>query len=202
MNLEKRLDIYRSDYFFHIDFKEKIYARMMLFSVFITACITANFSMQNELIKMGCMQLAIVYMIWGAASLVLFLVIYNFICITNLKADEWVNSNSEMETYRETLKQHFVTYAPAPTELETEEYVDEKFTIYLIDQYSRCSSIFNENNIFRQKRLSILAIYAYLLLVLTFLVSLFFVYQKFVGENNVTKSKYTLTTTTATNKSN
>lgn len=47
MDLETRLNFYKSDYYFHIDFKEKMYARMVLFSVFITACITANFSMHD-----------------------------------------------------------------------------------------------------------------------------------------------------------
>lgn len=200
MNLQKRLEIYRADYFFHIDFKEKIYARMVLFSVFITACLTANFSMQETLVEMGCTQLTIIMMIWLLGALILVFVIYNFICITSLRADEWVNSNSEMETYRETLRQHFIANSQNPTEDEINNYVNDQFSIYLIGQYAGCSSIFNENNIFRQKSLSKLAMSTYILLILTFIVSLFFVYQKFEGENNVTK--HPTSTSTTSNKSN
>lgn len=182
MDLEKRIDLYKSDYFFHIDFKEKIYARMVLFSVFITACITANFTMQEVLMKLNCYQITLVFILWVVSALILIFVIFNFICITSLKADEWVNSNAEMETYRDTLRNHFVNNShPSPSEADTEKYVNEQFSIYLIDQYSRCSSIFNENNIFRQKRLSHLAVATYILLVITFIVSLFYIYQKFNG---------------------
>lgn len=199
MDLDKRLDTYRSDYFFHIDFKEKIYARMVLFSVFITACITANFSMQNELIKLACLQLTLVSLIWVVSALILIFVIFTFICITSLKADEWVNSNAEMETYRNTLRQHYIDNLPNASEVEIDEYVNDQFSIYLIDQYSCCSTIINENNIYRQKRLSHLTVSTYLLLISTFIVSLFFVYQKFEGEPYDTKPKYSTTTSTTTN---
>ena len=86
-----------------------------------------------------------------------------------------------------------------PSNDDVEKYVNEQFSIYLIDQYSSCSTILNENNIFRQKRLSHLAVATYILLVLTFIVSLFFIFQKFNGEQNVSKpTNPTTTTTTAT----
>ncbi len=202
INLEKRLEMYRLDYFFHIDFKEKIYARMVLFSVFITACITANFSMQDVLIKIGCIRL-IVMIIWIFSAVILIFVIFKCISITSLKSDEWVNSNAEMESYRDILRQHFInhTHLP-PNEERINKYVNEQFTIYLIDQYSRCSTILNENNIYRQKCLSHLAISTYLLLILTFTVSLFFIYQKFEGDPNVAKPTNTATTTATANKGN
>lgn len=182
MDLEKRLEMYRSDYFFHIDFKEKIYTRMALFSVFITACITANFSMQEELMKLGCMQLSIVIILWVAAALVLAFVIYALFCITNLKSDELVNSNSEMENYRNTLRQHYISHFPDATEQAVNTYIDDHFLIYLTSQYSSCSAIFYENNVYRQKWLARLAVSSYLLLILTFIVSMFFLYQKIEGD--------------------
>ncbi len=203
MDLEKRIDLYKSDYLFHIDFKEKIYARMVLFSVFITACITSNFTMQDTLMKLNCSQMTIVFILWGISSLILIFVIINFVCITSLKSDEWVNSNAEMETYRETLRNHFISNCTnTPSNDDVEKYVNEQFSIYLIDQYSSCSTILNENNIFRQKRLSHLAVATYILLVLTFIISLFFIFQKFNGEQNVSKPTNPTTTTTTTNTSN
>lgn len=142
-----------------------------------------------------------IFIIWFIGACILIYVIFNFICITNLKSDEWVNSNAEMETYRDTLHHHISTYAPNYSEQEIDDYVNEQFTIYLISQYSRCSTIYNENNVYRQKRLTYLAISTYTLLVLTFIVSLFFVYQKFEGETNESKSNNTTTTTTTTNQS-
>lgn len=196
MCLKERLDRYRTDYFFQIDLKEKIYARMVIFSVFITASITANFGMLDVLVKIPCIFLTIVCLIWIFGGIILVYIIYNFICITNLKADQWVNSNAEMETYREILDKHFRHYSSNPSENEVKNYVDEQFLIYLVDQYSRCSSIYNENNIYRQKRLSILANCTYLLLTLTFIVSLCFIYHQIEVSKNGTKPEYSTTTTT------
>jgi hypothetical protein len=201
MDLEKRLDIYRADYFFHIDFKEKIYTRMAIFSVFITAGITANFSMQDELMKLGCSQLTIIIIFWLISALILVFIIYAFFCITSLKSDELVNSNSEMESYRDTLRQHYISYAPNATETEINDYINEQFLIYLISQYSSCSTICFENNVYRQKWLARLAISSYLLLIITFVVSMFFLYQKFEGDPGDTKPNNSTTTTTTTNKS-
>ena len=50
MNLEKRLEIYKAEYYFQIDFKEKLYARMAIYAVLITGCITANITMFDTLI--------------------------------------------------------------------------------------------------------------------------------------------------------
>lgn len=181
MEIEERLNIYRSDYLFHIDFKEKIYARMMFFTVFITACITANFSMQNEISKLGCFQQSLLLLCWVIGAIILIFAIYSFYCITNLKSDEWVNSNSEMETYRQTLRQHYINYNSNATEDEINTYVSQQFSIYLTEQYMKCSTILYENNIFRQKCLARFAVSTYLLLAITFIVSLVFMYQKMQG---------------------
>lgn len=202
MDLEKRLDIYRSDYFFHIDFKEKIYTRMAIFSVFITAGITANFSMQDELMKLGYAQLTILVILWLIGALILVFIIYAFFCITSLKSDELVNSNSEMESYRNTLRQHYIRYAPNATEAEINNYIDEQFLIYLISQYSGCSTICFENNVYRQKWLARLAISSYLLLIITFVVSMFFLYQKIEGDPGDAKPNNTTAATAAADKSN
>lgn len=195
MDLEKRLDIYKTDYLFQIDLKEKIYTRMALFSVFITASITANFSMQDELIKLSSWQISTVVFLWIIGAIILLYIMYSFFNITTLKTDKLVNSSTEMENYRNTLRDHYIKHTQNISDQELNNYIDEQFKIYLLGQYSYCSSIFNENNIFRQQRVSKIAICSYILLIITFCVSLFFVFHKFKGEQNVTQSNPTSTST-------
>ncbi len=64
MNLEKRLEIYKAEYYFQIDFKEKLYARMAIYAVLITGCITANITMFDTLILNSEMLLTFFIFLW------------------------------------------------------------------------------------------------------------------------------------------
>ncbi|WP_417211912.1 hypothetical protein [Acinetobacter venetianus] len=201
MDLEKRLELYKAEYFFQIDMKEKIYTRMAIFSVFITACITANFTMLDELLKLSPKLLAFVTALWVISGLTLIYIIYAFVQISAFKKDFLVNSNLEMEKYRTTLENHFTSNIhPLNPALTSEIYVSEQFNEYLKDQYATCASTFYLNNVDRQEKLTGLANCSYILLGLTLIISIFFITQKLEGKFN--ESKTSTTTTTTTNKSN
>jgi hypothetical protein len=201
MDLEKRLELYKAEYFFQIDMKEKIYTRMAIFSVFITACITANFTMLDELLKLSPRLLAIVIGLWIISGLTLIYVVYAFVQISAFKQDNLVNSNLEMEDYRVVLENHFTTrIQPLNPSLTSEIYVSEQFNEYLKNQYAACSSTFYLNNVDRQEKLTGLANCSYILLGLTLIISVFFITQKLEGKLNEPKS--TTSTSTSTNTSN
>lgn len=201
MDLEKRIELYKAEYLFQIDMKEKIYTRMAIFSVFITACITANFTMFDELLKLTPRLLAFVTGLWVISGLTLIYVIYAFMQISAFKQDRLVNSNLEMEAYRVVLENHFNSQIQQidPT-LTSEIYVAEQFNGYLKDQYATCASTFYLNNVDRQEKLTRIANCSYILLGLTLIVSVFFITQKLEGKLN--EPKITSTTSTSTVTSN
>lgn len=203
MDIEDRLNLYKTDYLFQIDMKEKIYTRMAIFSVFITACITANFTMFDALLKLSQTQLALVVGMWIFCLFYLVAIIINFYGISKHKYDKLVNSNIEMEQYRIVLKNHFTANSTTPpSQQEIEEYVKEQFNLYLIKQYAECSSAYYLNNVDRQTKLTKIASSSYSILVLTLIVSLFYVGHKLEGKFDEPKSKHSTTTTTTTGKSN
>lgn len=203
MDIEDRLNLYKTDYLFQIDMKEKIYTRMAIFSVFITACITANFTMFDALLKLSQTQLALVVGMWIFCLFYLVAIIINFYGISKHKYDKLVNSNIEMEQYRIVLKDHFTANSiTPPSQQEIEEYVKEQFNLYLIKQYAECSSAYYLNNVDRQTKLTKIASSSYSILVLTLIVSLFYVGHKLEGKFDEPKSKHSTTTTTTTGKSN
>lgn len=203
MDLEKRLELYKAEYLFQIDMKEKIYTRMAIFSVFITACITANFTMFDALLELSQTQLALVIGLWIFCLFYLVSIIINFYGISKNKYDKLVNSNIEMEQYRIDLKNHFTTNsATPPSQQEIEKYVREQFNLYLIKQYAECSSAYYLNNVDRQTKLTKIASSSYSILVLTLIVSLFYVGHKLEGKFDESKSKHSTTTTTTACKSN
>lgn len=206
MELESRLDLYKTEYLFQIDMKEKIYTRMAIFSVFITGSITANFTMMDSLLKLPQTQLAIVVGLWIFSLFILIRIIVNIYAISKSKYDKLVNSNDEMEQHRATLKNHFITHSTTPPNSssyvqEMDEYVNEQFKLYLVKQYAECSSAYFLNNVDRQTKLTRIAGYSYLILILTLIVSMFFIFQKLEGKFDEPKPKYPITTTAATSKS-
>lgn len=207
MDLEKRIDLYRTEYLFQIDMKEKIYTRMAIFSVFITGCITANFTMLDSLLKLPQTQLAIVVGFWIWSLWILISIIMNIYAISGSKYDKLVNSNGEMEQHRVALKKHFINNTVTPSNdpsytQEIEEYVNKQFKLYLVELYAECSSAYFLNNVDRQTKLTKIAGYSYLILVFTLIVSMFFIFQKLEGKFDEPKPKHSTTTTTTTHKSN
>lgn len=155
MDLEKRLEIYKAEYYFQIDFKEKLYARMAIYAVLITACITANITMFDTLILNSKMLLTLCIFLWGAMILLLIFTLYGFYCLSHIKLDSWTNTSADMEKYRNELEIHYIrhnqnTHNPN-FELEKQEYIDDEYTIYLVTQFSECSTVIRDNNIYRQR---------------------------------------------------
>lgn len=199
MNLERRLELYKAEYLFQIDMKEKIYTRMAIFSVFITACITANFTMFDELLKLSPRILAFVSGLWVISGITLVYVIYAFMQISAFKRDSLVNSNLEMENYRVVLENHFKSEIQQtnPT-LNSELYVADQFNEYLKNQYAICSSTFYLNNVDRQEKLTRIANCSFILFGLTLFISVFFITKKLEGKLNEPKFTTTATSTTLT----
>lgn len=156
MELEKRLEIYKTEYYFQIDFKEKLYSRMAIYGVLITACVTANITMFDSLIQTSNITLTFCIYFWELIIIFLIYILYGFISLSHIKQDSWINTNSDMENYRNILEDHFIQHAkPLIPEKEFEdklaEYVNDQFIIYLVEQYSFCSSVTRDNNIYRQR---------------------------------------------------
>ena len=201
-----RLEFYKAEYLFQIDMKEKIYTRMAIFSVFITGCITANFTMLDSLLKLSQINLALIVGLWIFCLLFLISIIFNFYSISKSKSDKLVNSNEEMEKYRETLRNHFIANTATPVThsdylLEVDNYVDEQFQQYLIKQYAESSSAYYLNNVDRQTRLTKIATSSYTILILTLIVSMFFIFQKLEGKFDEPQPKHSTTSTSTTVKS-
>lgn len=178
MDLEKRLEIYRSEYNLQLDFKEKIYARMTIFSAFIMASITGHITMVEPLLKLSGLQLTIVIFIWEICLILLCFILYGLICLTLIKVDQWVNSNVDMENHRETLRIHYKKYSLSNDLNKENEYVDSQFLLYMVQQYSFCSSIIRTNNVYRQMWLFRIIVSTYILLFLTGIIGIFYVVEK------------------------
>lgn len=172
MDLEKRLDIYKAEYYFQIDFKEKLYARLAIYAVLITACITANITMFDALILNFGILLTWCIFFWAVMIILLFLTLLCFYCQSHTKLDNWTNTPSDMESYRNTLENHFITHSQniipnTNFEIDKQNYVNDEYTIYLVDQYSQCSTIIRDNNIYRQRWLLKIMSLTYAQLVIT-----------------------------------
>lgn len=172
MYLEKRLEIYKSEYYFQIDFKEKLYSRMAIYAVLITACITANITMFDTLILNSEYVLTLCIFFWQLMVIFLGYILYGFVCLSHIKQDSWTNTPSDMENYRNTLENHFKQHTAnnilrSNIDEEMHLYVNEMFTIYLVEQYSQCAIVIRDNNIYRQRWLLKIMSNTYALLVLT-----------------------------------
>lgn len=167
MQLKDRVDIYKNEYYFQVDFKEKIYTRITLYAVLVTACITGNFSIFKDLCDFLPKLTLLICNVWILEIGLLVFILYGLYSISHIKEDLWVNTAVNMENYRNTLKQHFNQHATTPTPAEEDEYLEDNFSIYLIGQYSTCSSVIRENNIYRQKWLGKIILSTYALLLLT-----------------------------------
>lgn len=172
MDIEKRLEIYKSEYYFQIDFKEKLYARMAIYAVLVTACITSNITMFDILITSSGYLLTFTIFLWELTILILLYLLYGFFCLSHIKLDSWTNTASDMENYRNILEAHFDKHTNL-TESDTNynskkvEYINDEFLIYLVSQYSICSTIIRDNNIYRQRWLLKIMSCTYILLILT-----------------------------------
>ncbi|ANC35477.1 hypothetical protein MJ012_09980 [Acinetobacter baumannii] len=172
MNLEKRLEIYKAEYYFQIDFKEKLYARMAIYAVLITGCITANITMFDTLILNSEMLLTFFIFLWEVMIVLLIFTLYGFYCLSHIKLDSWTNTSSDMENYRNVLENHYIQHSQTTIqdpnfETEKQEYVNDQYTLYLVEQYSQCATVIRDNNIYRQRWLLKIMSCTYALLILT-----------------------------------
>lgn len=183
MDLEKRLEIYKTEYYLQVDLKEKLYARMAIYAVLITACITANVTMFDILIKSSKISLISTIFLWEILICILIFILYGFYCVSHIKVDNWINTNSDMENYRNIIAQHYDQHAK-PSLLNfflsdnRKKYVDEQFLLYLVQQYSSCSTIIRDNNIYRQRWLSRIMSATYALLLITAILGILFLINK------------------------
>lgn len=172
VDLEKRLEIYKSEYYFQIDFKEKLYSRMAIYIVLISACITANITMFDTLILNSELLLTICIYLWELMIVFLIFVLYGFFCLSHIKQDNWINTANDMENYRNTLENHFKTHTKDKIlkkniDIEMYEYVNDQFKIYLVEQYSTCATVIRDNNIYRQRWLLKIMSCTYAILLVT-----------------------------------
>lgn len=183
MNLDKRLDIYRTEYYVQIELKEKLYARLAIYAVLITACITANITMFDKLIDNSGLLLTVIIFLWEIEIVVLILILYGFLCVSHIKQDKWVNTSNDMEQYRNTIADHFDQYSnhlATQTDIAEQKsiYVDEQFSLYLVSQYSSCATVIRDNNVYRQRWLSWIMSFTYLLLLSTGILGILFLINK------------------------
>lgn len=183
MDLEKRLEIYKSDYYFQIDFKEKLYARMAIYTVLITGCITANISMFEGITQSSGWYLTFSIFLWEILLITLIYILYGFLCISHIKVDSWVNTNNDMENYRNILTRHYEVYATPSSNRRTDEknkisYTNEQFIIYLVEQYASCSTVIRDNNVYRQRWLTRIMSSTYTLLIITGVIGTIFLQDK------------------------
>lgn len=175
-NLIKRMEMYRSDYYFQLELKEKLFSRLTIYSAFIMACITSNIAIVETLINLNGWKLTYVLFFWEISISLLICIFYGLVCFTLIKVDNWVNSNTDMENYRITLSEHFQKYFQ---EIDgEEEYVNEQFLLYLTTQYAHCSSIVRTNNIYRQQWIARIVFLTYCLVLCTFLNGLIYIIEK------------------------
>lgn len=175
-NIVKRMEMYRSEYYFQLELKEKLFSRLTIYSAFIMACITSNIAIVETLIKLDGWRLTFVVFFWEISVTLLICILYGLVCFTLIKVDNWVNSNTDMENYRITLRNHFQKHVHG-TDSE-EDYVNEQFLIYLTTQYAHCSTIVRTNNIYRQQWIARIVFLTYCLVICTFLNGLIYIIEK------------------------
>ncbi|EXB50091.1 hypothetical protein J540_2262 [Acinetobacter baumannii 1440422] len=77
-----------------------------------------------------------------------------------------------MENYRNVLENHYIQHSQTTIqdpnfETEKQEYVNDQYTLYLVEQYSQCATVIRDNNIYRQRWLLKIMSCTYALLILT-----------------------------------
>ena len=183
MDLEKRLDIYKAEYYFQIDFKEKLYARLAIYAVLLTGCITANITMFDILKTTPKLVLVFCSLLTVAMLISLFFTLYGFYSLSHIKVDHWTNTPNDMEAQRNRIEQHFIDHTQNIIQRQNlesmkQEYVKEEFTIYLVEQFSQCATIIRDNNVYRQRWLVRIMSCTYAVLIITGILGFIYLIKK------------------------
>lgn len=151
MNTDKRLEMYIKEYHFELEQKEKIFSRLALILVVLTACIgaiSATLPKYSALLSLPYIStLTIIFTITLVISLML--IIFHIVRFFSAKNDELVPSPNEMETYYNQLEDYNLTNTSS-----SEDYVNKKFSTFLLKAYTTAASTTYDNNCFKLKCLN------------------------------------------------
>lgn len=154
MKSDKRLEMYIKEYHFELEQKEKIFGRLALILVMLTACLgaisaTAIPKYKALLLAPFISTVTVIITITLAVSLVF--IIFHIIRFLSAKNDELIPSSKEIENYYDQLEDFFTKNSP---QTSMPEYVDEKFSNFLLKAYVAASSTTYDNNCFKLKCLN------------------------------------------------
>lgn len=151
MNTDKRLEMYIEQYHFELEQKEKIFSRLALILVVLIACIgavSATLPKYSALLSTPYIRtLTIILTIILPLSLIG--IIFHIARFLSAKNDELVPSSNEMEAYYNQLEH----YNSSNTSLN-EDYVNIKFSSFLLKSYTAAASTTYDNNCFKLKCLN------------------------------------------------
>lgn len=154
MKSDKRLEMYIKEYHFELEQKEKIFGRLALILVVLTACLgaisaTAIPKYKSLLLAPFISTVTVIITITLAVSLVF--IIFHIIRFLSAKNDELIPSSKEIENYHDQLEDFF---SKNTTQISESEYVDSKFSNFLLKAYVAASSTTYDNNCFKLKCLN------------------------------------------------
>lgn len=151
MNTDKRLEMYIKEYHFELEQKEKIFSRLALILVVLTACIGAiSATLPKYFALLSTPYISTLTVILTIALVVsLILIIFHIVRFFSAKNDELVPSPNEMETYYNQLEAYKLTNAATG-----KDYVNKKFSTFLLTAYTAAASTTYDNNCFKLKCLN------------------------------------------------
>ncbi|HBN5965418.1 TPA: hypothetical protein L3H12_002139 [Acinetobacter baumannii] len=154
MNTDKRLEMYIKEYHFELEQKEKIFGRLALILVVLTAClgaISATAIPKYKSLLLAPFISTITVIITITLIICFIFIIFHIIRFLSAKNDELIPSPKEIENYYNQLEEYFNKKNEHITETE---YVDKKFSNFLLQAYVAATSTTYDNNCFKLKCLN------------------------------------------------
>jgi|GEM_PF-1170759 len=154
MKSDKRLEMYIKEYHFELEQKEKIFGRLALILVVLTAClgaISATAIPKYKALLLAPFISTVTVIITITLAISLIFIIFHIIRFLSAKNDELIPSPKEIENYYDQLEDFFTKNPPQTLE---SDYVDAKFSNFLLKAYVAASSTTYDNNCFKLKCLN------------------------------------------------
>lgn len=201
MILQDRLQLYKEAYYFQLDFKEKLYARLNIILVLIIACITGLLATLTFLKNLGPCLSIWMNIIFFLALCCFILTLFFFYRLSHVKTDHLLPVPNDIETYRLTLIDHFKQYAINPTEEEETEYLETELQKFFVEKFSFTASENQINNEYRSKCINRIYFLTFALTVLVLLAGMICTSTQ-LSKGKIDESKYSTSSSSANNKSN
>lgn len=147
MDILERITLYKDNYKYELELKDKLYTRLAAVAVVFTACLStqsSNVTYIKELVSPSIIFL--LFFLGYSIFCVLAFIVYAG-CFIHQKTDELVASSTDVENYHTQLVNYYDLYT-TQLNLET-DFVKNHMNEYLASTYAFCSTRNYDNNVYR-----------------------------------------------------